>query len=155
MGRFHFRLQPLLDRREREESEAHAALLAAARTRARERERAAELRAERARVARRFTSAGANLEPGAIRELFTHLDLLAAGIARQDTIEERACDREAASRATWAAARREHRRLMMLRERAHAAYVADVECREERALDDANASNRNAPVILLPSSFHN
>jgi flagellar biosynthesis chaperone FliJ len=55
----------------------------------------------------------------------------------------------------WAAARREYRRLTMLRERAHAAYVADVECREERALDDSNAASRNAAAILFPPSFHN
>jgi hypothetical protein len=153
MSGFAFRLQPLLDLLEHEERDAYAALLAAVRARVLERERSAELRAERSRVGRTFATP-AGLEPEAVCDAFARLDFIAAAIARQDVATAHASDRECAVRGAFAAARREHRRLAALRDRAHAVYARELEYRDSSALDDANAANHNSTILLAPS-FHN
>jgi hypothetical protein len=149
---FRFALQPLLDARRRTEDEARARTFAAANESARERERAAALRAAFVRAGRALHAPTSDL--GAVRDALAAAELYGDAVARADAAVRRAAEREAAARAEFARVRAERRQVEALRDRARAAFRAELALREERELDEAAGARHNA-ATLFASSFHN
>jgi flagellar export protein FliJ len=139
MSAFRFRLQPVLDYRERTERARagdHARALAA------------QLDAEAARddlvgrrdaARRRLTEEHQRLDADALRFTYAHLDYLdRAIVAAQQRVD--ACVAETAqAQARLIAAARDRRVLETLKDRRREAFLLDATLLEQRELDDQNA----------------
>lgn len=139
MSRFRFRLQPVLDVRERvvderqrdlalkkrELIEAEAALAALE----------AERDAERAALMRDHRSFGVD----ELRAAYAHLAYLDRAIEDQAVRVRACCDEVDRAQATLVAANTDRKVLETLRTRRHDAFNADVAQAEQREVDDQNA----------------
>jgi hypothetical protein len=151
---FRFALQPLLDARVRAEDEARGVLAVAAGAAAAARTRATDARAEFACAGRAFRELAPSLDGAAARELLLRLALLGDAAECAAAQAGRCAQREAGARDAFAAARRERRRIELLRANAHARHLRARTDSEALQLDEANEARHNS-VTLVASSLHN
>lgn len=149
MRPFRFRLEPVLEHRERAERERageHARALAALRDAEALRD---DFVVRRDAARRRLTEEHATLDGDTLRFTYAHLDYLdRAIVAAQQRVD--ACNAAAAkTRGDLVEAARDRKVLETLKDRRKEAFLLDAALAEQRELDDQNARSHEQRVRAL------
>ena len=151
--RFRFRLDPVLEHRERVEQEragehaqAHADLLAAERARD-------EMIARRDAMRDAVVREHAEMDGQRLRATYAHLDYLDRAIAASQQRVDACADEAERARVRLVAAAKDRKVLETLKEQRHETFQLDAALAEQRDLDDQNARlfDRANPLEGIPS----